>query len=197
LGYAAGLNFGAIIKNNWNISIGIAYDKKIENYSYKGKTTNARTDTIVVIDSIFQGIIYSHIEYITTPGNSIPDTKATNTYSYLAIPFSVSYNFNFANKWLVAPEIAVLANILLSASSTWYDEKQNKTVTYTKSESVYAPLVLSGKAALNLGYNINEHWSIRLKPAYHYFFQSIYKSDFIIRQKPYSVDVNVGLRYSF
>ena len=205
LTYNAGIDAGVLFKNRYQVTVGVGIDNKGEKYQFKGRDALYNTtydtayffeyDTInqdsVIIDTLTD--ITSNTEQIQS---AVESRSGKNKYQYFRIPVMFGYRFNINDNWFVTPTVGVIVNYLISGSSTWFDEEQKQFITYNTKDK-YRTIVLAGRAKLDIGYNVNNKWSILVQPGYTRFLQSIYRKEESLKHHPYSYDLNVGLRYTF
>lgn len=190
--YNAGVDVGAMLKNNLFVNVGIRLNNKSEKYHFDAIT--ARTGTV---DSTYTDSAGTHTIVLIKNLPNIPEYNVINKYQFLSIPIMVGYKFSIKDKLFIAPSIGVGIDYLLSASSSWVDTKTNQVVYYTKTNGSFSTLTVSGKINLDVGWNISNNWSLVLQPGYTRSLQSIYKKGDDLKLYPYSYDFNVGLRFKF
>jgi hypothetical protein len=193
--YSGGVDFGVILKNKILVNTGIGIENKGEKYSYEGlEAKYVITGYNYNWDSLNQKLDTVPI-YDTKP--AVQAKAAQNKYQFLRIPVMFGYCFTFKEKWFVNPSAGVTINYLLSASSSWLDSSSRQYVYYNKSDHVFSSFSIAGRIQLDLGFNINNNWSICVRPGYTRFFQSIYLKDDNKKLYPYSYDLNLGVTYKF
>jgi hypothetical protein len=201
--YNGGIDVGVLFKDKYQVSVGLGIDKKGEKYSYRGQDAQYHTtDTsYYVYDTIIDSVQYIDSTYITDTHTE--QTKAAiaaksghNSYQYIKLPIMFGYRFNLGEKWFITPNAGVVVNYLIKAQATWFDAETQQYITYS-SRNLYNPLVLAARAKIDIGFNINEKWSILLQPGYTRFLQSIYRKEEHFKQYPYSYDLNIAVRYKF
>lgn len=198
LNYAAGMDYGMVVKNNYLFSIGIGIENKGEQYKFPGKKETGQLirDSIPIYDLTGSYIIKYYTDTIPTE-TSFAEYKTQNKYKFIRLPIMIGYCFTIKEKWTITPIVGVNINYLLSANSSWFDPKTKKTVSYTKADESFSSFSIAGRIKLDVGVNLSDKWSIHLQPGYTRFFQSIYLEGDSSKLYPYSYDLNVGLRYKF
>jgi hypothetical protein len=122
-----------------------------------------------------------------------------NDYQYLQVPLIVGFNLlprPKSNLYLLG---GVRANLLSSAQSSWVDVDALAPVAYSNA-STNTPF-RSVTAAVNLGLDYNfsftDKFSIHFIPSVDAFLNSVYKRQTDLNQRPYSVNIDLGISYNF
>ena len=124
--------------------------------------------------------------------------KAKNSISYFGIPIVIGTRLALSERISFGVFSGVITNILLSPS---------KINAYAYQESEYSSKITVKEIALNklnfvywggidLCYQLNKQWAIRLAPVVKHSLNSIYKDEAILRQVPYSYGIQLGVKYT-
>lgn len=201
--YGGGVDAGILFKNKYQVTAGIGIDNKGEDYYFKGQAESLTYNIdsfYVYYDTIFDSVVYTDSTLMYTADtvytSFIPESKLKQRYQYLKIPVMFGYRFNINEKWFITPNVGVVVNYLISGSSTWFDPDRQELITYNAREK-YRTIVFAGRAKIDIGFNVNERWSILLQPGYTRYLQSIYRKEEPFKHYPYSYDLNLAVRYTF
>ncbi len=201
--YNVGCDVGILLKGKYQMATGLGIDTKGEQYSFQGQseTISYVLDSFYVYyDTIIDSTLYtdSVLTYsVDTQYTGLAaETAAKNRYQYFRIPVMFGYRFDVTEKWFITPNAGVIVNYLISANSTWFDAERQQLVTYNTRDK-YRPLVLAGRVKIDIGYKVNNKWSVLVQPGYTRFLQSIYRKEDSFKHNPYSYDLNVAVRYTF
>ena len=209
--YNAGIDAGVLFKNKYQMSIGLGIDNKGEKYKFFGKEAEYETTvdqymeeiSIPIVDTNNMDTIgwYQDSVWVSDTNTilvqtEIPAKSVTNSYQYVKLPIMFGYRFNVTDKFFITPNAGVLINYLVTAQATWYDPQLQQYIIYDTRDK-YRTIVLAARAKIDIGYSINEKWSILLQPAYTRYLNSIFRKEDYFKQYPYSYDVNMGIRYTF
>ncbi len=166
-GYNVGFNFGVNYKTV-SLSLGSHLTMKGEKYNYNSTAVSHNT---------------------------------VNKYYYLSFPLTAGY----APVWLqgerfgIRPTAAFDFNYLVEAQASWLDPFTHSAVIKDSrvNSNPYRTTAFSYELGVDLSYQLTPKVQVGLWPGYTRFIHSIYKSDELIQQRPYSFDTNVLLRYTW
>ncbi len=120
-----------------------------------------------------------------------------NKYSYLEIPFHLSYGFKI-KKLTIRPTIGLIVGIMINAKGYGISAKKPQTVYRLKdSELPFANLSISGMFGLGIEYQLNNHLSVYTQPFYRYNFNSIYQNTKPLQKRFYGMGLSLGVTYRF
>jgi hypothetical protein len=199
LKYNAGLDFGLTFNNGLSINSGIGIDAKGEQYTQSFQSGKYDTTLFTHYDSILGHPItdsshYSNYRTINT------SSSFKSSYTFLKVPFMISYCFTYKDKVFVKPSIGVTLNYLLSAKGSWSDNS-GEILSYSKSNSDFNYFNWSGRFKIDVGYIIKDKYYFSIQPGMTRYFQSVYNRTFIdgssMIVKPYSFDITFGIGYKF
>lgn len=166
-GYNVGFNVG-IGYRHFSLSLGSHLTMKGEKYNYNS-------------------VVVSH--------------NTVNKYYYLSVPITAGYAVPWlqSGNFTMRPTAAFDVNYLLKAQASWLDPfTHNAVIKDSKVNSnPYRTLAFSYELGLDLGYQVTPNLQIGLWPGYTRFIHSIYKSNELLQQRPYSFDTNLVLRYTW
>ena len=122
-----------------------------------------------------------------------------NDYQYLQVPLIAGFNLLPKSKSNLYVLGGVRANLLTSAQSSWVDVSALAPVAHNNASANTPFRVLT--AALNLGldynFNLTDKFSVHFIPSVDAFLNSVYKRKTDLNQRPYSVNFDLGISYSF
>lgn len=194
--YNFGMEAGVRTLKNWEFTIGIAFDRTGEKYAYYGHKT--------VIDTVLEmhqdpssGIIW-HDTVINSHQEEVSH-GTTNHYDFVSIPFSISYRFEIGPKLSFVPGVAISTGFLIRGQSSWLHPETFDAMIMEKTqhESPYHALTIASRYRLSVHYALNTKWELFFRPEANIIHRSIFKESALLNHKPYSIDANFGLRYSF
>lgn len=203
--YNAEINVGVLFKNKYQVSVGLGIDNKGEKYKFSGKDalyqTTIDTSYSIVFDTIIDSVwiwdtVPVYEETTTQLHAAVPAQSVINKYQYIKVPVMFGYRFNVNDKFFITPNAGVIINYLVTAQATWFDPALHQYIIYDTRDK-YRTLVFAARAKIDIGYRINEKWSVLLQPAYTRYLSSIFRKEDYFKQYPYSYDVNIGIRYTF
>ena len=154
--------------------------------------------------AIESGVTYTRMESEASEGKTVatdgrPDNyyHTTQTLHYIGIPVNVLYTV-----WeLKAFEVYVLGGGMVEKN---VKGKQETTYTVSEQEIVHQnhsftekPLQWSVNAGAGLQYNLNNAFGIYAEPGVSYYIDNKSKVDNYYKDKPWSFNLKIGLRYSF
>ncbi len=201
--YNGGFDFGAVINDKYQISLGLGIDTKGEKFHYQGQEGIFYTwyDTTIIYDTIIDSVVYIDTTVILVPQTeqqqaAVAEKSGQNKYQYFKLPFMFGYRFNIKEKWFFTPNVGVVLNYLITAQSTWFDPEKQQYIT-NSARNVYSPIIIAARAKIDIGLKLNDKWSLLIQPGYTRFLQSIYRKEERFKQYPYSYDINIAVRYRF
>ncbi len=123
--------------------------------------------------------------------------RVKNSINYFGIPVVIGTRLALSDRISFGIFSGVITNILLSPS---------KINAYSYQESEYSSKITVKEIALNklnfvywggvdICYQLNKQWAIRLAPVVKHSLNSIYKDEAILRQVPYSYGIQLGVKY--
>ena len=154
--------------------------------------------------AIESGVTYTRMESEASEGKTVategrPDNyyHTTQTLHYIGIPVNVLYTV-----WeLKAFEVYVLGGGMVEKN---VKGKQETTYTVSEQEIVHQnhsftekPLQWSVNTGAGLQFNLNNAFGVYAEPGVSYYIDNNSKVDNYYKDKPWSFNLKVGLRYSF
>jgi hypothetical protein len=154
--------------------------------------------------AIESGVTYTRMESEASEGKTVatdgrPDNyyHTTQTLHYIGIPVNVLYTV-----WeLKAFEVYVLGGSMVEKN---VKGKQETTYTVSEQEIVHQnhsftekPLQWSVNTGAGLQFNLNDAFGVYAEPGVSYYIDNKSKVDNYYKDKPWSFNLKVGLRYSF
>lgn len=192
LGFTTGFSFNYNPFKNINLSIktGVRYTENTENVNFDYEINE------VVVDDDITKTLY----YIPLPSSQRYQIKraTTNKISYIEVPFSFGYNFNIGEKgkarWSVAPIIGGSFTKMLNASGVKLNETtlQLEDVNYNDLNKTNWTI----NASVGVYYQLNNKFSIGVIPTYRTYLQTIESGNNYLKNRPYTIGINTGIRYS-
>jgi hypothetical protein len=141
------------------------------------------------------------------------DLKAySNSYNYIGLPVLIGYKIG-RNRMSATINSGIILNKLLRSSSTnngdsYYNNQQDvdqsgnsqnnqdeSTVNNPRPQYSSFNLVYTGSIEIN--YQLYRRLSMHVGPSVKYFLSSIYDQEEIQKAKPYSLGLQIGLKYRF
>ena len=201
-GVAINYSFGS----NWAVSTGMFYSAYSEKYNFKNTIQIDSTvyESHIRYDSIFRDSgnvkVFDSIVQTMVKDSSVLSRKheysaqKKDRYSFLSIPVNVSYCFLRRNRITLSATAGIRVNLLLK--NTTYISNREMTDLLNYKWSVQK-VTLSYMASLSMEYVLWKNISLLAQPVVNYHGGSTYGSSSPIRQRPYSVGVNAGIRVRF
>lgn len=201
-GLAVNYSFGS----NWSVSTGLFYSAYSEKYNFKNTVkidstvygSHIRYDsifrdsnTVKIFDSIAQTVVQDTTVHSRKQEYS---AQKKDRYSFLSFPVNVSYCFLRRHRITLSATAGIKVNVLLK--STTYISNKEMTDLFNYQWSVQK-VTLSYMASLSMEYVLWKNISLLAQPVVNYHGGSIYSGTSPIRQRPYSIGVNAGLRIRF
>lgn len=120
------------------------------------------------------------------------------SFTSLEFPLQVSYQFQ-RNKMHCQLSAGVAYSYLFQTRSLVFNPSDSLNVQETDDAdnnrlNQHSLLLMGG---VNIGYQLSKQWSLFAGPVYRYSLHSIYSKDYIIRQQPYYLGIEFGVKYSF
>ncbi|MGB0178281.1 MAG: hypothetical protein ACPF9D_14035, partial [Owenweeksia sp.] len=165
LGWDAGLELRYRVWKGIRISSGFGLRKMITRNQYQ-----YAINEIPVIDSASGNIL----AYLPSTQPEQRSAQGSNTFTYLSIPLSLTYEYPINRRWALTGEAVYQHSFLLDHGGTEVDP-----TTLELRESKNDDLVSDmGAYQLRLGlrYQLNDNLFISLEPAYRSTFKDIYQS---------------------
>ena len=147
--------------------------------------------------AIESGVTYTRMESEATEGGPDNYYHTTQTLHYIGIPVNVLYTV-----WeLKAFEVYVLGGGMVEKN---VKGKQETTYTVSEQEIVHQnhsftekPLQWSVNTGAGLQFNLNNAFGVYAEPGVSYYIDNKSKVDNYYKDKPWELNLKVGLRYSF
>jgi hypothetical protein len=120
------------------------------------------------------------------------------SFSSLEVPVQFYYTLN-RKKMYYQANAGVAYSYLFKTRSLVFDESDSLNVQETddaKNDRLRQHNILL-MGGINVGYRISKRWSCYMGPVFRYSLNSIYSKDYIIRQQPYYLGLETGVRFSF
>ena len=120
-----------------------------------------------------------------------------NTYSYWSFPLRVGRTFQAPGGLTITPLVGLRGNLLREAQSSWVDPNQLSPVLHDNAgdHSPFREFAMAWTLEGQISTPIARNLELLAIPGYTRFIHSIYKDEVPLKQKPYSFDLNLGLRY--
>lgn len=120
------------------------------------------------------------------------------SFSSLEVPVQVYYTYTY-KKMFYQATVGMAYSYLFKTRSLVFDASDSLNVQETddaKNDRLRQHNLLL-MAGANVGYRMNKRWSCYMGPVFRYSLNSIYSKDYIIRQQPYYLGLETGIRISF
>ncbi len=170
-----------IIYSGYSVSNKFKSSNTYDSTFYQPHIPKDSTDTLKV-DKITQSITKKYAS-----------TKVDH-YNILSLPVAISYCIWREERFTLSATAGIKVNVLLNGLT--YIRNDSNTDLIAVSSSVNK-ITLSYMVSLGIEYKLNMKLSLLVQPAVNFNMSSVYPQSFYLSQKPYSVGVNVGLRFRF
>ena len=147
--------------------------------------------------AIESGVTYTRMESEATEGSPVNYYHTTQTLHYIGIPANILYTVWEPKSF----EVYVLGGGMVEKN---VKGKQETTYTVSEQEIVHQnhsftekPLQWSVNAGAGLQYNLNNAFGVYAEPGVSYYIDNKSKVDNYYKDKPWSFNLKIGLRYSF
>jgi hypothetical protein len=186
--FNAGVRIEKTINKHWSISTGIMYSMvKFEEI----KLVNAVVIDTVFAENLAQTAKVSKVVEVT-------QNRFDISFSSLEVPLQAAYRLQ-RNKMFYQVNAGISYAYLFRTTSLVFDQTDSLNVKETNDAgnsrlNQHSLLLLAG---INVGYEFSKRWSCYAGPVYRYSLNSIYSKDYIIRQQPYYLGIELGVKYSF
>ena len=186
--FNAGLKVEKTFGKHWSVSTGLLYSLvKFEEI----KLVNAIVKDSQTIESFAQADKNKRVVEVNQDRFDI-------SFSSLEVPLQVGYTVHH-KKMCYQFTAGVSYAYLFQTKSLVFDPKDSLNVHETDDAgnnrlNQHSILLLGG---INVGYQFSKRWSCYAGPVYRYSLNSIYSNDYIIRQQPYYLGLELGVKYSF
>jgi hypothetical protein len=128
---------------------------------------------------------------VATSKERIAKTKK-DSYSLISIPVSFSYTFLRTKKINLSVSAGIKFNFFLNGV-TYVSNKEGTDLIALKND--FSKLTLSYMANVGIEYKLFNYVNFLAQPTVNYHGSSIQNKSALFVQKPYSVGLNVGLRF--
>lgn len=183
----AGLKVERRLSNRLSISAGVLYSVV--------KFEEIRLANIIVRDTLSQNLGTS---YETDQVKEVNRNSFDISFSSLEIPVQVYYTLEH-KKMFYQVTAGAAYSYLFKTRSLVFNVNDSLNIHETddagnKRLQQHNVLLIGG---LHAGYRFNKRWSVYMGPVFRYSLNSIYSKDYIIRQQPYYIGIEMGLKFSF
>lgn len=188
--FNAGIRMARHIGPHWSISGGLLYSK-------------VQFEEIRIVNTIIPDSTGNDFGNLTAADKNNRITQAEQnsfdiSFTSLEFPVQVSYQFQRNNIYCQL-SAGVAYSYLFQTRSLVFDPSDSLNVQETDDAgnnrlNQHSVLLMGG---INIGYQLSPKWSLFAGPVYRYSIHSIYSKDYIIRQQPYYLGLELGVKYSF
>lgn len=131
------------------------------------------------------------IPYAAGPNSALPDK---NHFRYLYYSLEANRLFQTGKAIGFKLGLGVHGNQLINSSYVFVNSPNNYGSTFSGPEKL-SPWLLTTKVKAGVIFNANRRFQLHISPGFFYSPTSIFKKDYVIRQKPYGVDVECLLLF--
>lgn len=138
---------------------------------------------------------YDSISAMESDSQSI--SKQVQTFQelkYWEFPIMFGKYWNFGNLNLETG-LGIALGFYSGSSGHIIRDAEYTLVKYNKQNLPFRDVSLIGLGKIRAVYRMNDRWSITGDLNMRYSFNSIYDDEFPVKQKPYSIGMNIGIRY--
>lgn len=186
--FNAGIRVEKTFNKHWSVSTGVLYSMvKFEEI----KLVNAVVIDTAVVENLAQAAKTSRVVEVT-------QNRFDISFSSLEVPLQAAYRLQY-QKMYYQVTAGMSYAYLFRTTSLVFDQQDSLNVQETNDAgnsrlNQHSLLLLGG---INVGYEFSKRWSCYAGPVYRYSLNSLYSKDYIIRQQPYYLGVELGVKYSF
>lgn len=184
--FHSGITFSYMIDEHWYIQTNGIFANQAMNIAYNKKVVKPDTtrDALGNITKIENKVLFN------------VDTTAHYAFSTLEIPLMIGYRFG-DKRWtfhaMAGPEWSLIISkrgSMLSANSMKVESIENNNIPTVKQ-------IWGMWLALGGSYQISHQYSLTIEPIFRYKFNSIFNSNYPVKQYNYATGINFGIRYHF
>ncbi|MES2560382.1 MAG: outer membrane beta-barrel protein [Bacteroidota bacterium] len=186
--FNAGIKVERVLSKHWSVSAGLLYSMvKFEEIKL--------LNTVVTDTSKFVSLAEADKAKKVV---QVDQTRFDISFSSLEVPMQVGYRLQ-RKKMYYQLTAGMSYAYLFQTRSLVFDQKDSLNVHETDDAgnnrlTRHSLLVLGG---INVGYEFSKRLSCYAGPVYRYSLNSIYSKDYIIRQQPYYLGLEMGIKYYF
>ena len=200
IGFQIEVKAGKMISKNWLFESGFSYLKGngvLKSNAYLiDRLNSARASLVAGLlapNTQVQDKTALNVANVLLPTNNTLDQTAT--WSYLAVPVKLGYQFNTKSKitWLILAGIS--ADFFIQNRIEGVGTVPEKI--FTKADNVYKPLNFSGLLALRANYPLSKRTFISAEANYQQALTNGLPISTSISYKPSNIGLNLGLNWKF
>ena len=143
------------------------------------------------------GVTYTRMESEATEGSPVNYYYTTQTLHYIGIPANVLYTVWEPKSFEVYVIGGGMAEKNLKGKREITYTVSDQEISHTSQRFTEKPLQWSVNAGAGLQYNLNDAFGVYAEPGVSYYIDNKSKVDNYYKDKPWSFNLKIGLRYSF
>lgn len=188
--FNTGIKVAGHFGNHWSMSGGVLFSK-------------VQFEEIRIVNTIIPDSTGNEFGNLTAADKNNRITQVDQnsfdiSFTSLEFPVQVAYQLQ-RNKMYCQLSAGVAYSYLFRTRSLVFDPSDSLNVQETddagnKRLNQHSLLLMGG---VTIGYQIANKWSLFAGPVYRHSLHSIYSQDYIIRQQPYYLGIEFGVKYSF
>lgn len=201
LNFSGGGMLNYALSQRFSVSAGVLYSSYSEKYNFRNTKDTFDLTSHIEIDSVpFQdstGSGYTIVEKTVIDTNRVSkqySDQKKDQYNFISIPLNATVYLWRKEKLSISAIGGVRINLLTRSRTYITNNNITELVEYSGETR---KITLSYMASVAMEYQLKKKMYLLVQPTVNYQAGSIYTNSSALNQKPYSVGVNVGIRFKF